>query len=244
MEQQFPALSDERIARLGAGWDHELYSVGEDWILRFPKRAERVPWLLREIEIMELVAGALKHLVARFELRGRPGSGCPYPFVGYRRLIGICADQTGHVSRALPADIGQALSRLHRVSVDQIPPTPVGGEPDSWDQLATQLQSVATVVQPLLSEDLLARARPYLNGRRQPPPRREEQRAIHNDICPEHLIVAPRSGRLTGIIDFSDATVGDPALDMVGLIGLGGYRSSPTSCPPMTSSWARTSRTR
>ena len=47
---------------------------------------------------------------------------------------------------------------------------------------------------------------------------------VHNDICPDHLIVDPRSGRLTGIIDFSDAIVGDPVLDMVGLIGLGGYR--------------------
>ena len=46
---------------------------------------------------------------------------------------------------------------------------------------------------------------------------------IHNDICPDHLIVDPHSGRLTGIIDFSDTTVADPVLDMVGLIGLGGY---------------------
>ncbi len=32
VHQQFPTLSDERIVRLGAGWDHELYSIGEEWI--------------------------------------------------------------------------------------------------------------------------------------------------------------------------------------------------------------------
>jgi len=148
--QQFPALGGERIVRLGAGCDHELYSVGQDWILRFPKRAERVPWLLREIEIMPAVADPLEQLVARFELVGHPGSGCPYPFVGHRRLIGVAADQAPQPNRALAADIGQALSRLHRVAVDRIPPPPGGGQ-GSGDQLAIGLQAVAEVVEPLLS---------------------------------------------------------------------------------------------
>jgi len=49
-------------------------------------------------------------------------------------------------------------------------------------------------------------------------------RFIHNDICPDHLLVDRRTGRLTGLIDFTDATAGDPVLDFVGLIGIGGHR--------------------
>jgi hypothetical protein len=45
---QFPDLPSEPVTRLGQGWDHELFTAGE-WIWRFPRRAERVPWLTREI---------------------------------------------------------------------------------------------------------------------------------------------------------------------------------------------------
>lgn len=34
----------------------------------------------------------------------------------------------------------------------------------------------------------------------------------------------PRSGQLNGLIDLGDAMLGDPMLDFVGLVGLGGYR--------------------
>ncbi len=223
VERQFPALHGKPIARLGAGWDHELYSVGETWILRFPKRAERVPWLLREPTIVQLAGEALGPMVPCFELLGEPDSTYPYPFVGYRRLIGVGADQTGRIASALPRDIGHALSQLHRISIDRVPPSPGGPRADSWVQFGLELQSVAELVRPLLGQSVLDRAQPHLTGRITPPARRGPRRAIHKDICPDHLIVDPRSGRLTGLIDFSEAVVGDPVLDMVGLIGLGGY---------------------
>jgi aminoglycoside 2''-phosphotransferase len=38
---------------------------------------------------------------------------------------------------------------------------------------------------------------------------------VHRDLAPEHVLVDPDSGRLTGLIDFEDATVGDPVIDLV-----------------------------
>lgn len=120
------------IRALGGGWDHELFLVGDEWILRFPRRAERVPWLRREIEIMGVV--------------------------------------------------GEALGAK-----------------------------------------LLVAAEPYLAGRVPEPEQDGPRRFIHNDICPDHLITDPRTGRLTGLIDFTDAMVGETVLDFAGLIGIGGY---------------------
>lgn len=141
--EQFPELGGLEVRRFAAGWDHELFSVGPEWILRFPQRAERAPWLVREVEIMRAAGDALGALVPRFELLGEPSAVFPWPFVGYRRVAGVAADGP--------------------------------------------------------------------------------RRFIHNDICPDHLITSPRTGRLTGLIDFTDATAGEPVLDFVGLIGIGGY---------------------
>lgn len=41
---------------------------------------------------------------------------------------------------------------------------------------------------------------------------------VHNDIKGEHILVDPRSGRVTGILDWADAGIGNPAVDIAGLV--------------------------
>jgi len=79
---QFPELGGSAVRRLGSGWDHELFVLGDDErVFRFPKRAERVPWLLRELEIVGRVAPILGGVVPRFDYVGAPSEEFPYPFV-------------------------------------------------------------------------------------------------------------------------------------------------------------------
>jgi aminoglycoside phosphotransferase (APT) family kinase protein len=221
---QFPELADGPVRLFGAGWDNELYSVGADWIFRFPKRAARVPWLTREIEITAVVSTALGPVVPRFEHVGAPSELFPYPFVGYRYLAGVGADESGVTDLgALGKDTGRLLSELHRIDAQQIPKTPGGWEKEPWSELRADLTAQADVVRPLLAPDLLAKAEPYLAGEVTEPPQDGPFRLIHNDICPDHLLVDPATGRLTGLIDFTDAMVGEVVLDFVGLIGIAGY---------------------
>jgi aminoglycoside 2''-phosphotransferase len=221
---QFPELADAPVRPFGAGWDNELYSVGTDWIFRFPKRDEVVPWLKREIEITAKVGIALGPSVPRFDYTGAPSDPFPYPFVGYRRLVGVGADQSPVTDLpALGGDIGRLLSELHRIDPEQIPATPGGWEREPWSELRADLAALADVVRPLLAPDLLAKAEPYLAGEVAEPPQDGPCRFIHNDICPDHLLVDPATGRLSGLIDFADAMVGEVVLDFVGLIGIAGY---------------------
>lgn len=222
--EQFPGLGGLEVRWFGAGWDHELFSVGPEWILRFPQRAERVPWLVREVGIMRMVGEPLGALVPRFELVGEPSADFPWPFVGYRRMAGVAADENAALDLAgLAEDLAGALGRLHRIDPSRIPPTPGGWEPAPWGDLRAELAAVAGTVRPLLDPALLAQAEPYLAGRVPEPEQDGPRRFIHNDICPDHIITSPGTGRLTGLIDFTDATAGEPVLDFVGLIGIGGY---------------------
>ena len=43
----------------------------------------------------------------------------------------------------------------------------------------------------------------------------------HNDFGPDHLLVQPETLTVSGVIDFGDAVVGDPAIDFVGLMVMG-----------------------
>ena len=220
--EQFPGLAGGAVRRLGAGWDNELFTVGSEWIFRFPKRSERVPWLRREVAIMTAVGEVMCPLVPRFDFIGEPSRRFPYPFVGYRRLPGVGADQARVTDPAcLAGEIGRALSHLHQVDPTRIPATPGDPEAEAWRSARERLISVAGAVRPWLANDLLEKAEPYLVGTIPEPAEAGPRRFIHNDICPDHLLIDPDTGHLTGLIDFTDAMVGDPVLDFVGLIGVG-----------------------
>jgi aminoglycoside phosphotransferase (APT) family kinase protein len=221
---QFPELAEAPVRLFGAGWDNVLYAVGAQWLFRFPKRADVVPWLKREIDVMAKVGGALGPTVPRFEYIGAPSGSFPYPFVGYRRLAGVGADESAVTDlAALGSEIGRLLSELHRIDAEQIPATPGDWERAPWSDWRAELTAEADVVRPLLAPDLLAKAEPYLAGEVTEPPQDGPCRFIHNDICPDHLLVDPATGRLSGLIDFADAMVGEIVLDFVGLIGIAGY---------------------
>ena len=220
LASQFPDLAGEPVTRLGAGWDNDLFCAA-GWVFRFPRRAERVAWLLREAGITAVAAETLGTMIPAFERTGEPAGGFPYPFVGYRRLPGVAADEVGAAGLpGLAADIGALFSALHRIDPARIPPAPGGREPERG-MLAGELAAVAGRVRPLLRPGLLGPAEPYLAGQVAEPPRDGPRRFIHNDICPDHVLADPGTGRLTGLIDFGDAMVGDPARDFTGLIGVG-----------------------
>lgn len=222
--EQFPHLAHHNVARLGSGWDHDLFSVGPDWILRLPQRANRVEWLTRETTILAVLREHLPSQIPEFDLTGRPSAAFPYPFVGYRRLPGVTAGEPPASDLpGLANDIGRLLTQLHQTDPARIPPCPGNYDNEPWDQLRTELVADAPAARTLLPSNLLPHAEPYLTGQIPPPAADGPQRFIHNDICPEHVIVDGTTGRLTGLIDFTDSLVGEVVLDFVGLIGIAGY---------------------
>jgi aminoglycoside phosphotransferase (APT) family kinase protein len=226
---KLPALRGLDVIRLGEGWDHAVFAAGDQWIVRFPKRARRVPWLEREVLVLAAVAHSVSTGVPRLEHFVAPSAECPFPFAAYRRIPGVGADRGGVSDPlGLAADVGRMLDALHRVDPDLVPPTPAGWERLTLDderlELVAEIAGVAETagVTALLGGELADRAEEYLTGVVPPPARDAAPRFVHNDICPDHLIIDPARGRLNGVIDFSDAMVGDPVVDFVGLVGLGG----------------------
>lgn len=221
---QFPDFAGYEVSRFGSGDDHWLFSIGNDWVARFPQRLERVTWLRREIEIISIASESLASSIPQFERVGEQTQSFPYPFVLYRKLQGVSADRTPVQNLpGLAKDLGRLLGKLHRIAPLRIPPTPTDWEGHTWELLRTELIATADLARPLLPPALLGLAEPYLTGQVREPVQDGPRRFIHNDICPDHLIVDPDTGRLVGLIDFTDALIGDVVLDFVGLIGIGGY---------------------
>ena len=107
--------------------------------------------------------------------------------------------------------LGSFLRRLHRVPVAALDgAVPVEREPlASWlSQARREYVEVRDAVPP-------ARRAPIEIFLSSPPPPDPTITALcHNDLGTEHLLVDPATGTITGIIDWGDAAITDPAYDL------------------------------
>jgi aminoglycoside phosphotransferase (APT) family kinase protein len=189
-------------AAIEQGWDSRVVVEG-DRLLKIPRRPEVEQALVVEAELLAEVAPALPATVPRPRLVERDGRRC----LLYRRLEGERFHAPTHV---LAHDLGRFLAALHRFR----PVAPVARyDPGSWRETFRELcATFARRVLPLLDEADRDRGAALLATE----PDDFEPALVHGDLGPEHVLV--REGRLAGVIDWTDARVGDPALDFAWLL--------------------------
>lgn len=217
------ALVPGSIEWLGEGQDNWAYTArdvaGADWLFRFPKRAEIARALEREIALLPRLAPRLPLPIPRFEIVGPPTPEFPHPFVGYRRLPGHPAHEdleAPYELTGLGTLLGRFLAALHDFPVDDARQLGVvlDDDEEESEQVAREdLERLLVEAAPALSAEDVARLREAVFA---PLPPRAALVLAHTDFFPEHFLV--EAGRVTGVIDWTDAALGDPAVDLAGLL--------------------------
>lgn len=134
---------------------------------------------------------------------------------GLELTQGLWRSHAEPVRGELARTIGRVLDALHRLD-------PAIGAPCGLDvtdhgadalSLRARLTEVADASLPSPLRDALdARLARYLAGG---PKWAYEPRLLHADVSPGHVLVDAEHGRVTGVIDWGDATIGDPARDFI-----------------------------
>jgi aminoglycoside phosphotransferase (APT) family kinase protein len=170
-------------------------------VFRFPRRPGVEEALEIEIELLPTLAAALPVEVPAFEYVSREPL-----FVGYRMIRGEpLVDEDSDGVRAV-------LEALHALDPTGLPL----GRTDWVDAYRDQCAEFERLVFPLVDRDERRRAKQLfgevetLAG--------FEPALLHADLGPDHLRV--RDGRLSGVIDWADARLGDPALDYAWLLNV------------------------
>jgi aminoglycoside phosphotransferase (APT) family kinase protein len=201
-----PAIVVEPV---GAGWDFDTYEVDGRWIFRFPRRPEVDERTRREIEFLPKLAGALPVSVPRFEF-----VSLDPVLVGYRKLGG--EPMRASCPAGTARDVARFLSELHSFPLERAFELRLGT--DAWRaESAAELSDLHKQVAPLLTpeeaEVAAAMFHEYLGDGSSSG---FEPALVHADLGPEHLL--SDGDRLTGVIDWTDARIGDPALDFAWLL--------------------------
>lgn len=179
------------LREIDDGWDFKVLILENEWVLRIPRSDLSAEELVKETELLPVLAPALPVEIPRFERLSREPL-----FVVYRLIRGEpLRDEDSDGARAF-------LEALHSVDT-----TPLAVPRPDWCGIHREhADTWRSSVVPLLDREERIRGEALLeeietlDG--------FEPALVHCDLGPSHLLC--RDGRLAGVIDWADAKVGDP----------------------------------
>jgi aminoglycoside phosphotransferase (APT) family kinase protein len=203
--RHLPDYRIETIAVLGRGLDHITYEVNRELVVRRSHEPQAAA-IEREATLL-MVVRDLSPLPVPDPMFVDPDAGV----TAYRKLPGApLLDHPVSDPARLATPLGELVASLHQTPVARVEPfAPVESYPlaDSLQDAEGEYRQAASVMPPAARrsvERFLAAALP---------PEPEAVAFCHNDLGAEHILVDVATHTITGVIDWSDAAITDPAVD-------------------------------
>jgi aminoglycoside 2''-phosphotransferase len=227
----WPERRLERFRVNDEGWANLVLEADDCVIFRIPRRREVAESLGFELRALELLSHYLSTPIpapVRFSVLRRPRG---WPFMAYPRLPGIPLSEVGSIDSVGKRRLGEFIRTL-LTELGFVPPRSLlrigarPGTPRDWEKRYRQLQSrfyrVTEPTVPPHAQQAVSEA----FGRFYGALRGARYRAVatHLDLGPYNILWDTMSNRPTGIIDWEDLRLGDPAFDLTSLAGLGRSR--------------------
>ncbi|MGB3437509.1 MAG: aminoglycoside phosphotransferase family protein [Actinophytocola sp.] len=202
---QFPRWADLPVEPVpSSGTDNAMYRLGDDLAVRLPRIPGAAEDVARDRRWVPWLAPQLPVAVPEQVAMGAPAEGYPHPWAVCRWLPGTnpaTADDT------LAEDLADFVRAVRRVDPSGAPsagrgvPLPTRDEP-TRAALARSADMVDTAALTRLWDEAL-----LLPARQGPPA------WLHGDLSPGNVLV--ENDRLSAVIDWSCAGVGDPTVDLI-----------------------------
>lgn len=217
LEQLMAAAAREGL-RLTA---HTLDTMGLDFLVAHARDASGVRWIVRSPRRADVVAAAAHEARVLAVVRALPVAVPEWrvhapDVIAYRRLDGtpaVTLDGGAPVwniidpaapSPVFVASVADAIAALQALAPDGI-------RSQTLDEERATVANAFDVARPLLDppDALWARWQRWLHGDTWP----THTALVHGDLHPGHMLLAD-DGRLVGILDWTEAHVGDPSIDL------------------------------
>jgi len=220
----FPTLAVHSALFLAEGWGSEAWEVNGSYVFRFPKRADIHAGLRKEIRLLPGLAPSLPLAIPCFEYVWPGGPEYGGPFVGYPKIRGVPLTMSLLAKAdvaAVATQLGRFLTALHRLSLSQaVALGTATADAQQWCQEYVAMRdTIRRRIFPLLDvahqrslDRLWARFLEHEDNFRFTPA------LIHRDLSSEHILFEVEGDQVTGVIDWEDAAIGDPAFDFTGLL--------------------------
>lgn len=210
LRTQAPAelVAGRSLAPLANGWDNVVFRLGDDLVVRLPRRAVAAELIETEQRWLPSLAPRLPLPVPAPVFAGEPDEGYPWRWSVCPWLPGDVAGRTPPTHpRAAATTLGAFVAALHTPAPDDAPRNPYRGGP--LPERDTVTRERVGQLGPLVDGERCLAAWDELQAT---PPWPGPRRWLHGDLHPANVLVD--GGVLSGVIDFGDLTGGDPATDL------------------------------
>ncbi|QCV56718.1 phosphotransferase [Thermoactinomyces vulgaris] len=207
------------------GWDNLVIVINDSWIFRFPRNSKVQKRLLVEKQLLDHIKDLFRDLdveVPRYQLLYDSADELPvccfYPMIkgaplSRKRLQALSPPSSRKAAHVL----GDALALLHSINVSQLQFHGLLPE-QTEDDWKSHWSDIKLKVLPLLTEREQYQVRHlFENFFEEWSVADLPKTLIHGDLSHSHILFSEEQQRITGIIDFGDAKIGDPAYDFSGL---------------------------
>jgi aminoglycoside phosphotransferase (APT) family kinase protein len=213
IRSQFPEWRDLEVEPVPVdGWDNRSFRLGDSLSVRLPSAEGYALQVEKEARWLPVIAEGVSLPVPEVVALGVPGDGYPFPWSVRRWIEGVpVRDAPGLDRQALAIDLGSFLRELADVDVRDAPGPGAhsAGRGGPLSRFDAELDGAIARLGPRLdaarARAVWAEARATVDAG---PPR-----WFHGDVAVGNLLT--RDGRLSAVIDFGCAGVGDPACDLV-----------------------------
>lgn len=210
LQEQHPDLAHLPVRFVAEGWDNAMYRVGEDLCARLPRRPVAEDLIKVEQRWLGELAPRLPIPIPAVVRLGQPGCGFPWVW----SLIPWMAGEAVGMGRPDEGEgfaLAQFLMALHTPAPYDAPISDCRGGPLSTrvdlvtfraGRLAADFDWIGADILPIWEAALAA-------------PNDAPPTWLHGDLHPRNVLM--QDGKLSGVIDWGDMCVGDPATDLAAL---------------------------
>ncbi len=214
IKNNFPDLKFKKSDIVDHGWNKTVIVLDKTIVFTFPKNKEAQSKFRAELEILPKLSKTITLPIPDFQYIPADKSFAGYNFVPgepltFKDFKTLNSNQQNKIAK----QVSDFLNELHNFSITRAKRagvTVAWSEKDARSYYAGQAE---TVYKKLSSNDrkLLKNIfDTYCNGKIK---KDFKKTVVHQDLTSDHILFAPKTKKVCGIIDFGDIQISDPAVD-------------------------------
>ncbi len=212
IRKEFPSLKWKKAEHNIEGWDHFVIILDNKYVFRFPRTKQYLKALKNEILLLEYLKDKVNILIPQYAYIAKDKSFAGYSLIPgtqlRKKVFKLVSNKAKHT---LAKQIADFLSSLHKISQKDV-------EKYGVKIVNTQKQYKELIINTnkyifprvskkdqLLINNYLKEFKNYLKF--------PKKVLAHNDLYSKHILLGENKKHISGIIDFSDRKIDDPARD-------------------------------
>ncbi len=212
LQRQHPDFADYEIREAASGFDNTIWRLGDDFVVRLPRRAVAAVLMEHELRWLPEVAPRLPLQIPEPVRNGLPSERFVWPWSIAKWIHGTSGNLVDESTlRNAATPLGEFLRALHVAAPPSAPFNTFRSAP--LQEFDSTLRGRLVEVGQLIDRDSALKV--WCNALAASA-WTSSSVWIHGDLHPANTVW--REGAIIGVIDFGDLCAGDPATDLAGAL--------------------------